>query len=151
MTRLYRPRALLKDIERDVWRARRSRERQGHLVGGEHIAAAKILVPPRPYIGAERMIEGGCAGLQGRAGRTAYAASKYGMRGFTEALRDETKTDNIRIGAVFQSGTNTQMFAKAGEEMPTDKYSEPGDLADIVVFMLTRPPKIWINELHVVY
>jgi len=91
------------------------------------------------------------AGLQGRTGRTAYAASKFGMRGFTEALREETKSDPIRIGSVFQSGTNTQMFAKAGEEMPLEKYTDPNDLAEVVAFMLTRPPKIWINELHVVY
>ena len=91
------------------------------------------------------------AGLRGEEGCTAYAASKYGMRGFTEALRDETKGDPIRIGAVFQSGTNTQMFAKAGEEMPLDKYTDPNDLAEVIVFMLTRPPKIWVNEIQVVY
>jgi short-subunit dehydrogenase len=91
------------------------------------------------------------AGLQGKAGRTAYAASKYGMRGFTEALRDETYGEPIRIGAVFQAGTNTQMFAKAGETMPLGKYTDPDDLADVIVFMLTRPPKIWLNEVTVVY
>lgn len=91
------------------------------------------------------------AGLNGKAGRTAYAASKFGMRGFTEALRDETYGDPIRIGAVFQAGTNTQMFAKAGETMPVEKYTNPDDLADVVVFMLSRPPKIWLNEVRVVY
>lgn len=91
------------------------------------------------------------AGIQGRAGRTAYAASKYGMRGFTESLREETKELPIRIGAVFQSGINTQMFAKAGEKMQLDKYSDPDDLADIIIFMLTRPAKIWLNEVHVTY
>lgn len=91
------------------------------------------------------------AGLQGKSGRTAYAASKFGMRGFTEALRDETYGDPIRIGAIFQSGTNTQMFAKAGETMPLEKYTNPDDLADVVVFMLTRPAKIWLNEVTVVY
>lgn len=91
------------------------------------------------------------AGLQGRAGRTAYAASKFGMRGFTEALREETKDDPIRVGAVFQSGTNTQMFAKAGENMPLESYTDPDDLAEVVVFMLTRPPRLWLNEVRVVY
>jgi short-subunit dehydrogenase len=91
------------------------------------------------------------AGMQGRAGRTAYAASKYGMRGFTEALRDESKGSPIRIGAVFQSGTNTQMFVKADEDMPLEKYSEPDDLAEVILFMLTRPPKLWLNEVHVTY
>lgn len=91
------------------------------------------------------------AGMQGKAGRTAYAASKFGMRGFTEALRDETYGDPIRIGAIFQGGTNTQMFAKADETMPTEKYTNPDDLADVVVFMLTRPAKLWLNEVQITY
>ncbi len=91
------------------------------------------------------------AGMQGKAGRTAYAASKYGVRGFTEALRDETYGDPIRIGAVFQGGTNTQMFNKADEQMNLEKYTNPDDLADVIAFMLTRPPKLWINEVHVSY
>lgn len=91
------------------------------------------------------------AGMQGKAGRTAYAASKFGMRGFTEALRDETRANPIRIGAVFQGGTNTQMFEKADEQIQLAKYTEPNDLADVVVFMLTRPQKLWINEVQVTY
>ena len=42
------------------------REGLAREIGGEDVAAAKILVPPRPHIGAEHMIEGRCAGLQGR-------------------------------------------------------------------------------------
>lgn len=91
------------------------------------------------------------AGMQGKAGRTAYAASKFGMRGFTEALRDETYSHPIRIGAVFQGGTNTQMFEKADESMKLEKYTEPDDLAQVILFMLTRPAKLWLNEVHVTY
>lgn len=91
------------------------------------------------------------AGMQGKAGRTAYAASKFGMRGFTEALRDETYSNPIRIGAIFQGGTNTQMFAKADEAMQVEKYTNPDDLAEVVLFMLTRPAKLWLNEVQITY
>lgn len=91
------------------------------------------------------------AGMQGKAGCTAYAASKYGMRGFTEALRDETYANQIRIGAIFQGGTSTQMFTKADEAMPIEKYTNPDDLADVVLFMLTRPAKLWLNEVQITY
>jgi len=91
------------------------------------------------------------AGMQGKAGRTAYAASKFGMRGFTEALRDETYGNQIRIGAIFQGGTSTQMFNKAEEAMPLEKYTNPDDLAEVVLFMLTRPAKIWLNEVQITY
>ena len=91
------------------------------------------------------------AGMVAKAGRTAYAASKFGLRGFTDALREDTKDEPIRVAAVFQGGTRTQLFAKAGEEMPIEKYTEPDDLADVIVFMLSRPPKIWLNEIQVSY
>lgn len=91
------------------------------------------------------------AGMQGKAGRTAYAASKFGVRGFTEALRDETYSNPIRIGAIFQGGTNTQMFAKADEVMQIEKYTNPDDLAEVVLFMLTRPAKLWLNDVQITY
>jgi short-subunit dehydrogenase len=91
------------------------------------------------------------AGMQGKSGRTAYAASKFGMRGFTEALRDEMYSNPIRIGAIFQGGTNTQMFAKADETMQVEKYTSPDDLAEVVLFMLTRPAKLWLNEVQITY
>jgi short-subunit dehydrogenase len=91
------------------------------------------------------------SGLAARAGQSVYAASKFGLRGFTDALREDTKSEPLRIGAVYQAGTNTGMFAKAGEDFETQKYTEPDDLAEVVVFMLTRPKKIWLNEVQVAY
>lgn len=91
------------------------------------------------------------SGVITQAGQTAYTASKFGMRGFTEVLRLDTKDEPIRIGAVFQSGTATEMFAKAHDDFPVEKFTNPDDLADVVVFMLTRPEKIWLNEVHVAY
>ncbi len=65
------------------------------------------------------------------------------------ALREDTKEDAVRIGAVFQSGTNTRMFEKAAEDFPVDSFTEPKDLADIVAYMLSRPDKLWINEVRI--
>lgn len=91
------------------------------------------------------------SGLVAQAGQSAYTASKYGLKGFTDVLREDTKEEPIRIAGVYQSGTNTGLFAKAGDDFPTDKFTDPDDLADVITFMLTRPEKIWLNEVHVVY
>lgn len=91
------------------------------------------------------------SGLVVQKGQTAYTASKYGLKGFTDVLREDTKEEPIRIGAIYQSGTKTGMFAKAGDDFPVEKFTNPDDLADVVVFMLTRPEKIWLNEVQVVY
>ena len=91
------------------------------------------------------------SGLVPQLGQTAYTAAKYGMKGFTDVLREDTKDEPVRVGAIYQSGTHTDMFAKAGDDFPIEKFTEPDDLADVVVFMLTRPQKLWLNEVHVVY
>lgn len=85
-----------------------------------------------------------------QVGQTAYTASKYGMKGFTDVLREDTKDEPIRIGAVYQAGTATDMFTKAGDDFPIERFTNPDDLADVVVFMLSRPEKLWINEIHIV-
>lgn len=91
------------------------------------------------------------SGVVAQAGQTAYTASKYGMKGFTDVLREDTKEEPVRIAGVYQAGTHTDMFAKAGDNFEVEKFTNPEDLADVVVFMLTRPEKIWLNEVHVTY
>jgi 3-oxoacyl-[acyl-carrier protein] reductase len=91
------------------------------------------------------------SGIVAQEGQSVYTATKYGVKGFTDVLRVDLKDTNIRIGAVYQSGTDTQMFAKAGEHFSQDKLTEPADLADAVAYMLTRPPKMWLPEIQVTY
>ncbi len=49
------------------------------------------------------------AGKQGSAGETAYCASKYGLRGFTEALQFDAGRDNIRVVEIYPGAMNTDM------------------------------------------
>jgi NADP-dependent 3-hydroxy acid dehydrogenase YdfG len=89
------------------------------------------------------------SGVTAQDGQSVYTASKWGMRGFTDVLRNDTRGNAVRIGAVYQSGTNTSMFKKAGDSFPVDTFTEPDDLADVVAFMLSRPKKLWINEVRI--
>lgn len=91
------------------------------------------------------------SGVVAQAGQAVYTASKYGVRGFTDVLREDLKEENIHIMGVYQAGTNTKMFAKAGDDFPTDKFTEPDDLADKIVEAIGSPDKLWVNELHVNY
>ena len=89
------------------------------------------------------------SGVVAQEGQSVYTASKYGMRGFTDVLRIDTKEDPIQIGAVYQSGTNTKMFEKTGDQPPVETFTEPEDLAEVIRFMLERPKKLWLNEVRV--
>jgi NADP-dependent 3-hydroxy acid dehydrogenase YdfG len=41
------------------------------------------------------------------------------------------------------------MFALSGEEKDTSNFTEPSDLADVILFMLSRPAKIWLHDVRV--
>ncbi|MEM8979327.1 MAG: SDR family oxidoreductase [Pseudomonadota bacterium] len=89
------------------------------------------------------------SGVVAQAGQSVYTATKYGLRGFTDVLKEDEAGTGVRVAGLYQSGTNTGMFAKTGEEVPNNIFTEPDDLADVVVFMLTRPPKLWMHEVRV--
>lgn len=91
------------------------------------------------------------SGVVAQAGQSVYTASKYGVKGFTEVLKVDLKGSGIRVAGVYQSGTNTKMFNKVGENPPVEKFTNPEDLADVIVFMLSRPAKIWLHEVQVEY
>jgi len=89
------------------------------------------------------------SGVVAQAGQSVYTATKYGVRGFTEVLKADEAETRVRVGGLYQSGTNTEMFAKAGEDVPNHIFTEPDDLADVVVFVLSRPPKLWIHDIRI--
>ncbi|MGR3623534.1 SDR family NAD(P)-dependent oxidoreductase [Pseudophaeobacter sp.] len=89
------------------------------------------------------------SGVVAQAGQSVYTATKYGVRGFTDVLKEDEAASGVRVAGLYQSGTNTGMFAKAGEEVPNHIFTEPEDLADVVVFMLSRPAKLWMHEVRV--
>lgn len=89
------------------------------------------------------------SGVLAQAGQSVCSAMKYGVRGFTDVLKEDESESGVRVAGLYQSGTNTGMFAKAGEDVPNHIFTEPDDLADVVVLMLSRPPKLWMHEVRV--
>ncbi len=63
-------------------------------------------------------------GLIAPAGQTAYSASKFAVRGFTEALRHELVDDGIGVTSVHPGGIRTRIAANArvGSGVPRDEF-----------------------------
>jgi short-subunit dehydrogenase len=59
---------------------------------------------------------------------TVYAASKFGVRGFSEALRREVKAWGIDVSAIFPAGVRTG-FAREAVESRKTKITTPSFLA----------------------
>jgi NAD(P)-dependent dehydrogenase (short-subunit alcohol dehydrogenase family) len=57
-------------------------------------------------------------GLMGVPGQAAYCASKFAVRGFTEALRHEVRGTGLRVTVVYPGGVRTQIAARSRVDFP---------------------------------
>lgn len=89
------------------------------------------------------------SGVTAQAGQSVYTAAKWGVTGFTEELKQELKGTSVHVAGLYQGGTDTKLFEKVGEHFNQEKFIKPEDLADVVVFMLSRPPQIWLHDVRV--
>jgi NAD(P)-dependent dehydrogenase (short-subunit alcohol dehydrogenase family) len=86
------------------------------------------------------------AGLLGNPNLTAYNASKFGLRGFSESLMKEVREDGIRVTCIYPGSIETNFFDVAGVEM-TDNPLRPEDVAATVIHVLESPANHLISEL----
>jgi len=85
------------------------------------------------------------AGFLGSPTYTIYAASKYGVRGFSEALRREVGVFGIRVTCVYPGGVKTDFAHHAGIQRKTGFTTparlrlRPEQVAQAVVDVVRRP------------
>jgi 3-hydroxy acid dehydrogenase/malonic semialdehyde reductase len=100
---------------------------------------------------------GSIAGRQPYENAAVYVASKYAVRGFTYALREDLLGRPIRLTLVdpglVETGFSVVRF-RGDEEAAKRVYERvepvtPDEVAECVVFALTRPPHVNIDELVV--
>ncbi|MFO0920247.1 MAG: SDR family oxidoreductase [Candidatus Saccharimonadales bacterium] len=89
------------------------------------------------------------SGVTAQEGQSVYSASKWGLRGFTDVLRADTKNDKVHVIGVYQSGTNTKLFEKAGDDFPIEQFTNPDDLAKVIAFTFQQPPKLRVTEIRI--
>lgn len=72
------------------------------------------------------------AGRQGYPGNTAYCASKYGLRGFSDALRLDLADQGIRVTTVFPRQTDTDIFKGVEGDFDRSAMDKPEAVAETV-------------------
>ena len=75
------------------------------------------------------------AGVNAFANGAAYNASKFGLNGFSEALMQEVRHDNIRVSYVMPGSVATE-FAGNDESRGADWKIAPEDVAEVVLNLL---------------
>lgn len=107
---------------------------------------------------------GSIAGLIATPTYSVYAATKYGLRGFTEALHREVRVRGIEVTGIYPGGVATDFGQKAGINrktgISTPRYLKltPEDVALTVLRVVRKPrraviipglmrPLVWLSVL----
>jgi NADP-dependent 3-hydroxy acid dehydrogenase YdfG len=95
------------------------------------------------YIGSE-------AALKGARQGSIYCASKFALRGFTQALREECAKNDVRVSLINPGMVKTDFFEQLSFE-PGDELNQhllAEDIADAVAYILNARPGIVIDEIN---
>ena len=90
------------------------------------------------------------SGLRGGAGSSAYASTKFALRGLSEVWRAELRTHNVRVMLLNPSEVITEFAQRAGHAQEDNPSKLRGaDIAHAVLAMLAMEDRGFIPELSV--
>lgn len=84
---------------------------------------------------------------------SAYHASKWGLRGFTQALFTEARQHHIKVTALIAGGMKTPFLLDRFPDIDQTKLQDPENVAGNIKFLLDGPadtavPEIMVIPLH---
>lgn len=115
---------------------------------------ARRVVPKMVERGTGHVVTiGSISDYIGFSGSTAYAASKFGLRGMHEVIRQETAKSGVRTTLISPGPVDTDIWN------PVDPDSKPGftkrkdmmkseDVAAAVVYAVTQPEHLAVTEIR---
>lgn len=93
------------------------------------------------------------AGLRAKAGWSAYAASKHGLRGLADAVRQEEQGHGVRVSTIYPGRVATpmqeQVHEAEGKDYDPAEWIQPGTVADAVLHVLDLPRDATVTDLQV--
>jgi NADP-dependent 3-hydroxy acid dehydrogenase YdfG len=88
-------------------------------------------------------------------GSNVYAATKHAVNAFSEALRQELAPRHVRVGLVEPGLVDTELTNTGRDNAPDASSAgelgvlEAQDIADAIVYIVTRPARTAVNEVLV--
>jgi NADP-dependent 3-hydroxy acid dehydrogenase YdfG len=137
------------------WESNEADEQQVLHTNVDGVLRMTRLVLPHLRDGGHVVFMGSVAGRQAYQNGASYVAAKFAVRGFVYALREDLLGRPIRITTV-DAGLVESEFSLVrfkGDEAAAKAVYEglepitPDEVADCVLFALTRPPHVNVDEL----
>lgn len=87
------------------------------------------------------------SGMKGAKGATAYAASKWAVRGITQCWQAELRPNGIRVVCICPSEVQTNWMGRTGRNNPNKLYAD--DIAATIMAGLNMPSRVLWTELAI--
>jgi len=85
------------------------------------------------------------AGVNAFAGGAAYNASKFGLNGFSEAIMQDLRFENIRVSYIMPGSVDTGFGPRQGS---ADWKIAPEDIAEMVLHLLCMPARTLVSRVE---
>lgn len=88
------------------------------------------------------------AGVNAHPKMAAYNASKFGLNGFSEALMQEVRHDDIKVSYIMPGSVNTEF----GGDQPGEEKAwqlQPSDIADVVIDLLQQDARCLTSRVEI--
>ena len=117
-----------------------------------HIVVTKLILPQLKkrkvgdiiFIGSE-------AGLLGSKNGSLYCSAKFGLRGFSQSIRHDTSTSNIRVCIINPGMVRTEFFKdlnfSPGDDI--DNAINVDDIANVVINVMNLEQSTVVDEINV--
>ena len=116
---------------------------------------ARAFLPPMRQAGRGHHVAiGSIADHEVFPENAAYTASKFALRGLHEVLRKEYRGSGLRFTLVSPGPTDTRIWDPIGPDerpgfLPRRDMLRVDDIAEVVAFVVTRPPRVVIDWIRV--
>ncbi|MFL6468824.1 MAG: SDR family NAD(P)-dependent oxidoreductase, partial [Pyrinomonadaceae bacterium] len=78
----------------------------------------------------------------------AYNASKFGLNGFTEAMMQEVRQDNIKVSYICPGSVNTAFGGDSPNEAKAWQL-QPDDIARVIIDLLEMPERALPSKVEI--
>ena len=89
------------------------------------------------------------AGKKGYSNSSAYVASKFGMKGLADSLREELRENNIKVISIHPGATNTPFWDSLNVDFPREEMLAVNTLAESILFLIQAPGNFTVEEIVV--
>lgn len=113
----------------------------------------RLCLPALRAAGGQLVLVNSMSGQRASAGWSSYAASKFGLRGFADAVREEERAYGVRVTSVFPGRVATpmqeQVHAQEGKDYDPAAFATADAVAAAVLTALDLPASSEVAEVQV--